>query len=92
MDLIRWRLRPPVAAPLPASLAPEQEGTGRQGLSRELGEEVAGFLSGAGGSALVSLICLGASPALAGGCDCWEGHELAPGAGLGGRQLGGGEE
>lgn len=85
MDLIRWRLRlqSPVAPPLPASLTLEQERTGRQGLSRGLGENVAGFLSGAGGSAAaiptelagvsVTLLCLSASPALSGGCDCWEG-------------------
>lgn len=34
---------------------------------------MAGLLSGAGESALATLICLGASPALSGGCDCWEG-------------------
>lgn len=54
MDLIRSRVRPQtlVPPPLPASQAPEPEGTtGTPGLRGELGENAAAFLFGDGGSA-----------------------------------------
>lgn len=53
MDLIRLRVRPQtlVPPPLPASQAPEPEGTGTLGLRGELGENTAAFLFGHGGSA-----------------------------------------
>lgn len=91
MDLIRLRARPqtPVPPRLPASPAPEPEGTGTPGLGGELGENAAALFFGDGGSAchhphraggtpLLLWTCLGVGPAPHGGNGCWEGARAGP--------------